>query len=228
MFYLLDRQAQRQRFFSRSRMYGDVDWLNFDEVIAAFRVRIDDWYLEPAKNLATNIHFAFSLMALNCLLIDTLSQFVSGASRSTGRDFVKFVRTELPSPYQIALPNPIRHSDGSSPEKLLNDVPEVIYHGIRCGILHQGHMMPYAGVVPNAPEPVQVFDSGPTRYSDTDLPCPYVVVGPIAFHQDLSDYFGQYLSWLGDRDPANDRRRVTFKKKFSESFGVDISKSTFS
>lgn len=71
--------VQNARAFRREKGYDMVDWSNFREVLNDFHGRMDDWYIIPAKELGKNGHFVFPVMAMDCLLIDTLSQYYYGA-----------------------------------------------------------------------------------------------------------------------------------------------------
>lgn len=208
------------RHFNKDQRYSDIDWAKLDEVVDAFGRRIRDWYLDPAKELAKNGHFAFSVMALNCLLIDTLSQFVCGkdSSRNT---YKWFVRNKLPKAYSECLKETIKHDDTRGTE--LTDVADVLYHGFRCGILHQAHITPYGLVDPGLSQPVRQEASKHVKYKSSGSPCLSVVVNPLKLLLDLSKVFDDYLANLKDPDSTHDELRTNFKDKFTRSFGVDVS-----
>ena len=86
MIYEVDQSSQASRYFSKEVRYSQVDWSSLDQIVDAFRQRILDWYAEPAAELPKNGHFAFAVMAFNCLLIDTLSQFVGGKHSSAASE----------------------------------------------------------------------------------------------------------------------------------------------
>lgn len=220
MIYEIDQVARANRYFSREVRYSQIDWSNLDQIVDAYRQRIQDWYLDPAKELAKNVHFAFSVMALNCLLVDTLSQFVAGIDSSNPTEFKKFICKRLPSSYSCNLKTPIQHDDGKK-TKPLRDVADVLYHGFRCGILHQAHIPPYGGVAPGAKHAVREV-SGGVKYKTSGAYCPSIIVDPLALLEDLDEAFEAYLRELKDRNPKNSQLRTNFKKKFSASFGIDV------
>src|ERR1019366_2899813 len=77
--------VQNARAFRRGKPYDQVNWNDFREVVNEFHGRIDDWYILPTKELVKHNeggHFVFPVMAINCLLIDTLSQYYYGTDRS--------------------------------------------------------------------------------------------------------------------------------------------------
>jgi hypothetical protein len=223
MFYEVDPAARAKRFFSSKVQYSEIEWSDLDQIVEAYRQRIQDWYLDPARELSKNIHFAFSVMALNCLLIDTLSQFMAGEP-SSGDFFKEFIQKRLPATYSRKLKKPIEHFDGKGKQaKALEDMSSVLYHGFRCGILHQAHIPPYGGVVPGSEFAVVDGDYGLVKYKKSGADCPSVMVDPLSLLDDLERAFETYLQDLKDRDPKNDPLRTNFKRKFSVSFGIDIS-----
>ena len=221
MIYKVDQTAQASRYFSKEVRYSQIDWSRLDQIIDAFRQRILDWYAEPAAELAKNGHFAFAVMALNCLLIDTLSQFASGKDSSAASEFKKFIRNRLPSVYSCQLRTSIQHDDGKRQDTLA-DVADVLYHGYRCGILHQAHIPPYGGVDPGAAHAAQVIVPGLAKYNTTGLDCPTVILNPLLLLKDVRTSFEQYIGELKDRDTKHDQLRANFKSKFSSSFGIDV------
>lgn len=224
MFYEIPVSALSKRFFSSSKLYSDVDFGSLDAVVDAYCHRILEWYLNPAKELAKNFHFAFAVMALDCLLIDALSQFVAGIEASSGEEFKRFIRMRLPGSYSAPLQVSIRHSDGKG-ERTLTDVADVIYYAFRCGVVHQAHVTLYGGVAPGEDQAV-VPSSGLLKYKDTGTDCPSVVLNPLVLLKDLEYSFEQYLADLKNREPSRDGLRANFKKKFSSSFGIDIASAS--
>jgi hypothetical protein len=222
MIYEVPPPAYSQRFFSRAVHYSGVDWSSLPNVVDAYRQRIDDWYLSPAKQLSANIHFAFAVMALDCLLIDTFSQYFEGRASSDRNAYKRFVRTHLPG-FSLPLPAPIAHDDGKG-KSTLADVPDVLYHGFRCGILHQAHMPAYCGVVPGGDR--VAFETGLVVYKATAQACPSVILNPLALLDDIDIYFQGYLAKLVDSNPAHDSLRQNFKATFSACFGVDIASAS--
>ncbi|HEX3526145.1 MAG TPA: hypothetical protein VH988_03685 [Thermoanaerobaculia bacterium] len=216
MFYEVDQHAQSIRYFSRGVLYSQIDWSNLDRIVDSYRQRIQDWYFGPAKELAKNWDFAFSVMALNCLLIDTLSQYVAGRESSRSNDFTEFIRKRLPRDYSCKLKTKIQHYDGRE-EKTLKDVASVLYYGFRCGILHLAHIPPYCGVAQEA-KPVREVP-GHVKYKKSGTCCPSIIVNPLTLLKDLEETFEAYLGNLKDRDQKNDHLRANFKEKFSSSFG---------
>lgn len=253
MFY---EPVQSQRFFERDRKYADINWSYFPGVVDAFERRIRGWYIEPVEvllergvdphsrhlvrclsNRRDGGHYSFTVMAITCLLIDTLSQFVRGILQSTGNDFKAFVRDYLPS-YDIPLKTPIDGyrpsiSSGAKPRhEQLTNIADVLYTGFRCGILHQAHAPLYCGIVPgNSPPTVEATDhakyAGSAKYSTSGDFCPVVVICPEHLFDEVIRFFSEYLKNLKVKHASREPLRNNFKRKFTDSFGIDISAATF-
>jgi hypothetical protein len=225
--------VQSARAFRRMTRYDQINWKDFRAVVDAFHGRIDDWYIHPTKILIHHPeggHWVFPVMAINCLLIDTISQFYFGADLSpeeklnpkrcnppnaSGARFKDFLRERLP------------HRTGKLPTNIatqrgdLETYEDVLYSGFRCGILHQAHIPLYGAIYGD--DRVLVFQSaGSTEYADgTD--CPSVICFPQMLFDEIETVFKKYLADLTDPNPAFSDLRRRFKAKFEDSFGVAIS-----
>ena len=252
MFY---EPVQSERFFEKTRRYSEINWSFFPGVVDAFERRMRSWYIEPIevlleKGIAESVlrivrslanreeggHYSFAVMAMTCLLIDTLSQYVRGVPESTPTDFKAFVRDHLPSYSSTLSPaidgyRPPRGRSTSPRHDQLSDVADVLYHGFRCGILHQAHAPLYCGIIPGDSPPA-VEATNHARYapgatsSTPGADCPVVVIYPGHLFGEVMGCFDNYINNLKDKDPTNEPLRTRFKTKFSESFGVDLSTST--
>jgi hypothetical protein len=83
--------------------------------------RFSERYINPIKKLDPNEKHGFSIMAISCLMIESLESFKSGfkdTKKKSKKTFIKFLKTEL------------EFKDFSGFE-------ESFYTDIRCGILHQ-------------------------------------------------------------------------------------------
>ncbi len=230
MFY---QPVQTERYFEKGRRYSEIDWSNLVEVIDAFDRRIRGWYIEPAESLAGQSgHSSFTVMAMTCLLIDALSQYRYGELASDGCHFKRFVRDCLPS-YKGSLPSSIWHYDNKfSPNgKELKDYAEVLWNGFRCGILHEAHAPLYCGINPGSSNPQfeatnHATYAPSTAESRVGSDCPTVIIYPEHLFSEVKGFFGDYLRDLKDKDPKHNTLRTDFKRKFSASFGVDLSSSS--
>lgn len=230
--------VQNARAFRRTTPYDQIRWNDFREVVNAFHGRIDDWYILPTKELINHKeggHYAFAIMALNCLLIDTLSQYYygndpspterangqKGSLESSGAKFKDFLVERLkhrtgPLPAPIKQPVTSKNPKG----KPLVTYEDALWSGFRCGILHQAHI-PLYGVLYGIQNVLDCQPAGVTKYSDgTD--CPTVICFPQRLFDELETAFIKYLDDLLNPDLAYKDLRQRFKAKFEDSFGVTI------
>ncbi len=248
--------VQNQRFFERQRRYSEINWTDFRDVLHAWERRINGWYIESIEVMLdrdlkgwkrsvvgwltsrpSSGHYAFTVMSVTCLLIDALSQYRYGELSSEGSHFKSFVESCLPC-YSGMLPTEIWHYDHkySTNGKKLTKYSEVLWNGYRCGILHQAHAPLYCGIIPGT-SPPQFEATNHARYgSGASNPsnvigadCPMTNICPEHLFGEVKVFLAGYLSDLSDpiatHDTANGIRTL-FKKKFSDSFGVDISAAT--
>ena len=94
---------------------------NRNEISEFVNERFSERYIKPIKNLNPNEKHGFSIMAVSCLMIESLESFKSGfkdTKNKSKKTFVNFLTTE--------------------PEfKDFSGYEESFYIDIRCGILHQ-------------------------------------------------------------------------------------------
>jgi hypothetical protein len=221
--------VQNARAFRRMTRYDQINWNNFGEVVDAFHGRIDDWYILPTKELINHKdggHYAFAIMALNCLLIDTLSQFYYGADRSPSERRDSFPESSQ-AKFKDFLVAQLNHRTGPLPTKIesargdLLTFEDVLYSGFRCGILHQAHV-PLYGAIAGVPGVLEFEASGKTKYAD-GRDCPTVICFPQELFEEIETVFLKYLVDLMNPDLGFNDLRRRFKAKFEDSFGVTIS-----
>ncbi|HVA45032.1 MAG TPA: hypothetical protein VNH11_01490 [Pirellulales bacterium] len=244
MFY---EPVPSERYFERDRKYAEINWTYFPGIVDAFERRIRGWYIEPIEillergvnrhvrrvvcclaNRHDGGHYSFAVMAMTCLLIDTLSQFQRGLLKATTSAFKAFVIHDLPS-YNVTISPAIDdYGRGAGDPKQLSNIADVLYTGFRCGILHQAHAPLYCGIRPgNVPPIIEPTDhakyaAGATK-STVGGDCAVVVIYPEHLFDEVMSFFAKYLSKLKDSDSKNNQLRDDFKKKFADSFGIDIS-----
>jgi hypothetical protein len=248
--------VQSERFFERDRLYSAINWTDFRDILGAWERRIDGWYIQPIEVMLNRDlkrwkrwivmkltsrpkpgHFAFTVMSVTCLLIDALSQYRFGELSSEGIHFKTFVEGFLPS-YGGALPVDLWHYDHkySVNGKKLTKYSEVLWNGYRCGILHQAHAPLYCGIVPGNSAP-QFEATNHAKYGNgasnpnsvIGADCPMANICPEHLFDEVRAFLTGYLRDLGDPNPIHDSAhglRTLFKKKFSDSFGIDIRAST--
>src|SRR4051812_19437041 len=125
--------VQAARMFTFDTRYDQVAWNDFPSVVAAFRQKLEYWYLLPAIQAKENHHFGFSVLANTCMLIDALSQYEAGVPQSGRQVFKNYLRKHWPA-FDTSFAQAIQLGGGDS----VTDIAEAIY-GIRCGVLHENH-----------------------------------------------------------------------------------------
>ena len=246
MFY---EPVQTERFFNEGQLYSSIDWDDFRVIVTAWDRRIRGWYIDPVEvmlsrdveGLAQKLllwwtkrpnpgHYAFTVLSISCLLIDALSQYRFGKLKSTGDTFRKFIEDCLPS-YGGTLSTNTWHYDHAynTNGRLITKHSEALWNGFRCGILHQAHAPLNCGVIPgNSPptmEPTNHAQYGPSAGNAATVVgsnCPVVVLRPEHLFDEITDFLDGYVRDLIDPASRHDGLRDDFKKKFTDSFGVDI------
>lgn len=212
-----------KRHFRPGRYYSDIDWNDFAQAVNEFQKMIEEWYVKPAEALKSQSpHFGFPIMALNCVLIDTLSQYYYGQKSSSRRTFKRFVQSKFPA-FKVALRRPIPYKHKGK-DKELSDYADVLYHCIRCGIMHEAHIPPCAMMNRSRRAVVTSHLSGYAAYSDGSK-CPSVNIDPHRLLESVKAVLSSYVAQLVDSNPKFEPRRAKFRKKFKASFGIDIGHS---
>jgi len=168
----------------------NVDW---NLAISALDSRIRERYINPAdflvnaeqKTPAVERRFGFAVLAIDCLLVETLGAFLDGLEETTGRSMNIFCK------FLTSRPQFSKHFPQS--------LAEQFYKEFRCGVLHQ------AEVGGNS----KVWSIGPLVHKDGDS----VIVNRNEFHACLKSAFAAYLEEL--RDPTNTQLRSNFRKKMN-------------
>ncbi len=157
------------------------DWR---KAIDIFRDRIDGRFLKFICLIEKDTFAGFAVLALDCLLIETLKQFWEGVRDSKGKSkpyFIQFL------------------TNSSFGEFFSNGKAEMFYCQIRCGILHQAETK----------ENSLIKTSGPlVKYTDDGKG---LIVNRKLFHEQLMKEFETYISRL--LDPSEQELREKFIKK---------------
>ncbi|WP_072386535.1 hypothetical protein [Hyphomicrobium sp. CS1BSMeth3] len=194
--------------------YSSKDWkrLRLDEekpdsadwqrAVEMFRNRINGRFFAPVDTLVglqegCNQTFGFAILALDCLVIETIQGFRRGIVNHSGRSkelFVEFLTGW--SLFKVALP---RGADALALAKL-------VYTDCRCALLHSGATGGglLVGISGNA---FAFGRAGSLRINRT------------ALHNGLKEEFEVYLAGLLDVNAVVARQN--FKKKMNALCGVD-------
>jgi hypothetical protein len=164
------------------------DWATAVQILEG---RIHERYIEPIDHLiaaedsrpAIERRFGFTVLAVDCLLIETLGAFLEGledTERKSKATFCKFLTTRT-----------LLSGDFSE------DLAKRFYKEFRCGILHQAEIG----------DDSKVWSVGPLVRDD----CGKLVVNRNKLHERLKAEFQNYLAKL--RDPVTTDLRSKFKTK---------------
>lgn len=178
-----------------SPQYSDYDWKtltfsneeDWQKAIVIFEDRIRGRFLKFIDLIKDCEFSGFAVLALDCLLIETLQQFREGEEKTPRQKSEKYFVRFL--------------TKTSFSEFLTEDTAKKFYDQIRCGILHQAEVKENSLVRIRQNEPL-------VKSTEDDKG---VVVNRKLFHEQLVKVFEEYLSCL--RDPSNKDERGKFKKK---------------
>ncbi len=215
------KPVKASRHFTRRIRYDQIDWNDRAEVVRRFEQQLRWWYVKPLERLCRQSgHNGFAVVALGCVLLDTLSQYHAGSTQSSGGTFRNFIRNKLPHLCNPPFPQPIRiWNEKTRNEGTAIDFADVLWNGFRCGILHEAHAPLYARLW-GVSGVYEFVASGFATYADTGQPCPTVSVNPHNFANEVLALFRTFIADL--RNPANTALWRNFKRKFLLSYGIDI------
>ncbi len=165
------------------------DW---NKAIEIFQMRIEGRYLEPVDLLiraernkpAIKRHFGFTILAIDCLLIETLQAFRDGKKDTRNQSSDMFKR------FLAMRPSFKRYFNESLANRFYTD--------FRCGILHQAEIRGGSRVW--SVGPLTEIQSGQIKK-----------INRTEFHNALKLEFHQYLDEL--KNPADHTLRKNFREK---------------
>ena len=171
---------------------GERDWIR---AIAALRRRLDARFLAPARSLLRQGRSGFAVLALDCLLVETLQQFREGVPETpyVHRNGRRVLASE--DYFKAFLTGPYFGSGFDEQSATL------FYRTIRCGILHQAEVKSSSLVRRDRPL-VSLSSDGKG-----------VVVNPRLFHERVEAAFRGYLVDL--RKPSKTDLRQRFRNKMN-------------
>lgn len=172
------------------------DWKKIDfslergwqEAIDIFEDRIRGRFLDLIDRIEGINGAGFAVMALDCLLIETLQQFREGKAdtpyRMSGEYFRRFLtRTSFTSDFDVKK-------------------ADLFYDQIRCGILHQAEV--------KTSSKIQTRDEIPLVSADRSGG---LIINRRKFHKKLERVFQEYLDALRKSDPIDEPLRKNFRDK---------------
>jgi hypothetical protein len=168
--------------------HASPDWATAVQILEG---RIHERYIEPIDHLIaaeetrppTERRFGFTVLAVDCLLIETLGAFLDGLEDTEGKSKVTFCR--------FLTTRPLFAGD------FTEDLAKRFYKEFRCGILHQAETGGDS----------KVWSVGPLIRDDGGK----LSVNRNKLHERLKAEFQNYLAEL--RNPANVDLRSKFRAK---------------
>jgi hypothetical protein len=172
------------RDWERLTFETEQDW---QTGIGIFEDRIRGRFLKFVDIIGKCEYSGFAVLALDCLLIETLQQFREGKDETPpGRSGCYFVHFLTETSFRCWF------DECKATE---------FYKKIRCGILHQAEVKGNSRVRIDQDTPLLAWTEGKRG----------VIVNRKLFHEQLVRVFEEYLCRL--RDPSNGEERSKFKKK---------------
>ena len=177
-----------------SPKYKDNDWkeLRFDKEkdwekgIKIFKNRIHGRFLDPVFDLEKKEYTGFLIMAIDCLLIETLQQFIEGVPETPRGKNESYFKKFLISRFK---------------EDFDDKKAKMFYEQIRCGILHQAETKESSKIKISRELPIVKF----TKEKDG------LIINRKKFHEKLKKAIKVYIEKL--KDTINEPLRKNFRKK---------------
>lgn len=170
------------------------DWSRMVEI---FEDRIEGRFLKPIRLIASDKLLGefsgFSILALDCLLIETLNQFQNGLDETEGehkKAFWNFFRTSL-----------------YFKDQFTRNKAYVFYNHFRCGLLHQAQTKKKSVVRVDQEKMIQSVDNDVSAG---------LIVDRSKFHEALENEISSYKHKLriGGEDNSSLRKNFVIKMNF--------------
>lgn len=172
---------------------NDLSSPDWNRAIEILNMRIENRYFEPVdlliekeKNkLAKEKKYGFTILSIDCLLIETLQSFIEGWKTTKNKSEKAFKKLLTTSP--------------SFKKYFSQDMAMRFYKNYRCGILHQAEIQSDS----------LIWSIGPLVQNINNK----MVINRTEFHKKLKDDFYHYLEQL--KDERNTNLRNNFQKKMN-------------
>lgn len=174
--------------------FTDDDWRKLDfqkeedwqDGIEMLQDRVQGRFLVPIRKVQKLVYSGFAVMALECLLIETLEQFRKGEPETPYHQSEQYFKDFL--------------TNTSFSKDFTIEKAKMFYKQIRCGILHQAEIKENSKIRTDYPDLVTFSEDRRGLLINRNL-----------FHDKLEKVFYNYLSEL--RNPSNEKLRKNFRKK---------------
>ncbi len=179
-----------------SKTWTIKDWKEIDfshesgwqKAIDIFEDRIRGRFLDVIDIFECRNGAGFAVLALDCLLIETLQQFREGKAETPKGKSGEYFRLFL--------------NETSFKDHFDNNLANQFYDQIRCGILHQAEVKKSSRVQTKVEIPLIEQDGNHG-----------ITVNRRKFHEKLALVFQEYVNALRKNDPPDQPLRDNFRKK---------------
>jgi len=139
-------QEYKRKDYIRLGLTYSSDQATWGRAIDMFEDRIKGRYLHSIIELNRNDYMhGFSIMAINCLLVDTLGHFVQGKPKTNSMDYVEFLLHIFDQKFSLGEPGDCYDAEYEPRQTRLYQADRskwdaywatMFYKDIRCSILH--------------------------------------------------------------------------------------------
>lgn len=173
--------------------HGNNDW---DQMAGIFIDRIEGRFLKPIRLIAKDVDIGefsgFAILALDCLIIETLNQFHFGRNTTVGKHNKTF---------WVFFNNSDFFKDHFSKDQAL-----IFYSHFRCGILHQAQTKEKSVVRIGQNTMIETVQNDNSKG---------LIVDRLKFHGALENAISSYIEKLRNGDEQNSKLRCNFVKKMN-------------
>jgi hypothetical protein len=166
---------------------NETDWR---EAVEIFRDRFESRFLDFIKRVVLYEYSGFAILAIDCLLIETLQQFFLGIDETPPRRsksfFIQFLTNTSFSNY------------------FDDEKASRFYDCIRCGILHQGEIKSNSRILIDKSTPLVAL---PPEGDG-------IIINRRLFHNELLKVYKQYVDDLLTGN-GNNELRINFRRKMN-------------
>jgi hypothetical protein len=167
------------------RFTSEADW---EKAIAIFQDRLETRYLEHIRRLLRHRTSGFAVLALDCVVIETMEQFRQGTQKTPYKQGEKYFVSFL--------------KGTSFSDHVTKEQARLFYTNIRCGLLHQAEAE--GSLVKRSSKlPLIAFTQDHKG----------VIVNAKAFHAQLEQTIHEYADRLSK--PESTQARAAFRKKMN-------------
>jgi hypothetical protein len=176
---------------------GDWDKMDWNKMVEIFKDRIEGRFLKPIRLIANDRDIGgfsgFSILALDCLIIETLNQFYSGFDETKGL-------------HEEAFWNFFKNSEFFKDHFPQEKKAFIFYRHIRCGILHQAQTKKKSVVRINQEAMIQSVEGDISES---------LIVDRSKFHDAVENEISSYMKRLKKGGGENAELRSNFVKKMN-------------